>query len=150
LRVKPLPADEELTFAWTEIVPEDSIVVEKDCIWVCRSVFKIFAVPFVEDSKFPLTKTPVVVPDDVMFTADAIWLGVIVTDVPIKASEVKVRVLAPTPTFEVKPRSVNVATPETVRTVTDVTAVPEAPTLRTWPVAVTVTSCSADPSPAVT
>jgi hypothetical protein len=113
-------------------------------------VFKIFAVPVVDDSKFPLTKTPVVVPDDVMFTVDAVWLGVIVKVVPINASEEKVRVLAPTPTFEVNPRSVNVATPETVRTVTEVTAVPEVPTRRTWPVAVTVTSCSADPSPALT
>jgi hypothetical protein len=113
-------------------------------------VFKIFAVPVVDDSKFPLTKAPVVVPDDVMFTVEAVWLGVIVKVVPTKASEVKLKVLAPAPTFDVKPRSVNVATPETVLTVTEVTAVPEVPTLRTWPVAVTVTSCSAEPSPAVT
>jgi hypothetical protein len=113
-------------------------------------VFKIFAVPLVEDSKFPLTNTPSVVPDEVMFTADAIWLGVIVRDVAIKASEVKVRVLAPTPTFEVNPRSVNVATPPTVRTVTAVTADPPEPTRKTCPVAVMVTSCSAAPLPAVT
>jgi hypothetical protein len=94
-------------------------------------VFKIFAVPVVDDSKFPLTKTPVVVPDDVMFTVDAVWLGVIVRDVPRKASEVKVSVLAPTPTFEVNPRSVNVATPPTVLTVTEVTAFPDAPTRST-------------------
>jgi hypothetical protein len=94
-------------------------------------VFKIFAVPAVEDSKFPFTNTPSVVPDDVMFTVDAVWLGVIVKVVPTNASEEKVKVLAPAPTFEVKPRSVNVATPETVRTVTEVTAVPEVPTLST-------------------
>jgi len=133
----------------TVMVPADSTVVEKDCMCVWRSVFRIFATPLVEDSKLPLTNTPSVVPEEVMFTADAIWLGLIVRDVPRKASEVKVRVLAPTPTFEVNPRSVNVAIPATVRTVTEVTAVPEFPTLSTWPVAVMVTSCSADPSPAV-
>jgi hypothetical protein len=110
----------------------------------------MFAVPVVDDSKFPLTKMPVVAPDDVMLTVDAVWLGVIVKVVPTKASELKVRSLAPTPTLEVKPRSVNVATPETVLTVTEVTGVPEIPTLSTWPVAVTVTLCSAEPSPAVT
>jgi hypothetical protein len=91
----------------------------------------MLAVPVVDDSKFPLTKTPVVVPEDVMFTVDAVWLGVIVKVVPTNASEEKVKVLAPAPTFEVKPRSVNVATPETVRTVTEVTAVPKFPTLST-------------------
>jgi hypothetical protein len=70
--------------------------------------------------------------------------------VPTNASEVKVSSLAPAPTLEVKPRSVNVATPETVLTVTEVTAVPEVPTLSTWPVAATVTSCSAEPFPALT
>jgi hypothetical protein len=35
-------------------------------------VFKIFAVPLVEDSKLPLTNTPFVVPEEVMFTAEAI------------------------------------------------------------------------------
>jgi hypothetical protein len=113
-------------------------------------VFKIFAVPVVDDSKFPLTKTPVVVPDDVMFTVDAVWLGEIVKVVPTKASEVKLKVLAPAPTFDVKPRSVNVATPPTVRTVTAVTADPLTPTRNTCPVAVMVTSCSAAPLPAVT
>jgi hypothetical protein len=126
------------------------MVVEKDCMWVCRSEFKIFAVPVVDDSKFPFTKTPSVVPDDVMFTVDAVWLGVIVKVVAINASEEKVRVLAPAPTFDVKPRSVNVATPPTVRTVTAVTADPPTPTRKTCPVAVMVTSCSAAPLPAVT
>jgi hypothetical protein len=119
-------------------------------MWVCRSVFKIFAVPVVDDSKFPLTKAPVVVPDDVMFTVDAVWLGVIVKVVPTKASEVKLKVLAPVPTFDVKPRSVNVATPPTVRTVTAVTSDPPEPTRKTCPVAVMVTSCSEAPLPAVT
>ena len=79
------------------------MVVVKVCMWVCRCVLKILAVPVVEDSKFPLTKTPSVTPSEVMFTADAVWLGVIVTVVPTNASEVKVSVLAPTPTFDVKP-----------------------------------------------
>ena len=100
----------------------------------------MFAVPLVEDSKLPFTNKPSVVPEEVMFTADAIWLGVIVRDVPRNASEVNVRVLAPTPTFEVNPRSVNVATPPTVLTVTEVTAFPDAPTRSTCAVAVTVTS----------
>jgi hypothetical protein len=91
----------------------------------------MLAVPVVDDSKLPFTKTPLVVPDEVMLTVDAVWLGVIVREVPTNASEEKVKVLAPAPTFEVKPRSVNVATPETVRTVTEVTAVPEFPTLST-------------------
>jgi hypothetical protein len=150
LRVNPFPDALEVIPAWTEIVPLDSTVVEKDCIWVCKSVFKMFAVPSVADSKFPLTKTPSVVPDAVMFTADAVWLGVIVRLVPTKASEVNVRVLAPTPTFEVKPRSVNVATPLTVLTVTEVTAAPDAPSLRTCPVAVTVTSYWVEPPSGLT
>jgi hypothetical protein len=54
---------------------------------------------------------PVVEPELVIFTVDAVWLGVIVRVVPTKASEVNVRDLAPTPKFEVNPRSVNVATP---------------------------------------
>jgi hypothetical protein len=85
-----------------------------------------------------------------MFTADAVWLGVIVRLVPTKASELNVRVLAPTPTFEVKPRSVNVATPLTVLTVTEVTAAPDAPSLRTCPVAVTVTSYWVEPPSGLT
>jgi hypothetical protein len=32
----------------------------------------MFAVPVVDDSKFPFTNTPSVVPEEVMFTADAI------------------------------------------------------------------------------
>ena len=56
----------------TVMVPADSTVVEKDCMWVWRSVFRIFATPLVEDSKLPLTNTPFVVPDEVMFTDDAI------------------------------------------------------------------------------
>jgi hypothetical protein len=41
-------------------------------MWVWRSVFRIFAIPLVEDSKLPFTNTPFVVPEEVMFTADAI------------------------------------------------------------------------------
>ena len=37
-----------------------------------RSVFKMFAVPSVEDSKLPFTNTPVVDPEEVMFTVDAV------------------------------------------------------------------------------
>jgi hypothetical protein len=67
-----------------------------------------------------------------MFTVDAVWLGVIVRVAFENALlDEKVSVLVPTPTFDVKPRSVNVATPETVLTVTAVTAVPEVPTRRT-------------------
>jgi hypothetical protein len=91
----------------------------------------MFAVPSVEDSKLPLKKTPLVVPEEVMFTVDAVWLGVIVKVVPTKASELNVRLLAPTPTFDVKPSSAKVATPPTVRTVTEVAAMPEFPTLST-------------------
>ena len=116
----------------------------------CRSVVNTVAVPEVLDSKTPFTKDPVVGPVALMFTVDAVWLGVIVKVVPTKASEVKLKVLAPTPTFDVKPRSVNVATPPTVRTVTAVTADPLTPTRNTCPVAVMVTSCSAAPLPAVT
>jgi hypothetical protein len=50
----------------------------------------------------------------------------------MNASEENVRDLAPTPTFEVNPRSVKVATPEeSVLTVTEVTAAPLLPTLST-------------------
>jgi hypothetical protein len=111
LRVNPFPDALEVIPAWTEIVPLDSTVVEKDCIWVCKSVFKIFAVPSVDDSKLPLTKTPLVGPEAVIFTVDAVWLGVIVRVVPTKASDVKIRVLAPAPTSDVKPRFVKVAIP---------------------------------------
>jgi hypothetical protein len=110
----------------------------------------MFAVPVVDDSKFPFTKTPLVVPEEVMLTVEAVWLGMIVGVVPTNASEEKVSVLAPTPTFEVKPRSVNVATPPTVRTVTAVAADPPEPTRKTCPVAVMVMSCSEAPLPAVT
>jgi hypothetical protein len=71
----------------------------------------MFAVPSVEDSKLPLTKTPLVGPEEVMFTVEAVWLGVMVKVVPTKASDVKVRVLGPAPTFNVKPRFVKVAMP---------------------------------------
>jgi hypothetical protein len=110
----------------------------------------MFAVPVVDDSKFPFTKTPLVVPEEVMLTVEAVWLGMIVRVVPTNASEEKVSVLAPTPTFEVKPRSVNVATTPTVRTVTAVAADPPEPTRKTCPVAVMVMSCSEAPLPAVT
>jgi hypothetical protein len=50
LRVNPFPEALEAIPAWTEIDPLDSTVVEKDCICVCKSVFKMFAVPSVEDS----------------------------------------------------------------------------------------------------
>jgi hypothetical protein len=42
-----------------------------EAIAFCRSVFKMFAASAVEDSKLPLTKTPSVVPDDMMLTVDA-------------------------------------------------------------------------------
>jgi hypothetical protein len=138
------------TFAWMLIGPVLSTNTLPLAMAVTRLLFRMFAVPVVFDSNTPLMKVPSVLPDAVMLTIDAVWLGVIVMVVPTKASEVNVRDLAPTPTFEVNPRSVNVATPWTVLTVTEVTAVPEVPTLSTWPVAVTVTSCSAEPSPAVT
>jgi hypothetical protein len=52
--------------------------------------------------------------------------------VSMNASEENVRDLAPTPTLEVNPRSVKVATPEeSGLTVTDVTAAPLLPTLST-------------------
>jgi hypothetical protein len=98
----------------------------------CRSVVNTVAVPEVLDSKTPFTKDPVVGPVALMFTVDAVWLGVIVRVAFENALlDEKVSVLVPTPTFDVKPRSVNVATPETVLTVTAVTAVPEVPTRRT-------------------
>jgi hypothetical protein len=82
-----------------------------EAIAFCRSVFKMFAASAVEDSKLPLTKTPFVGPDWVMFIVEAVWLGVIVRVAPTKASDVKVRVLAPTPTLAMKPRFVKVAIP---------------------------------------
>jgi hypothetical protein len=82
-----------------------------EAIAFCRSVFKMFAASAVEDSKLPLTKTPLVWPEEVMFTVEAVWLGVIVRVVPTKASDVKVRVLGPAPTLDMKPRFVKVAMP---------------------------------------
>ena len=150
MNVTPEPEVLLITFAWILMGPVLSTKTLPEAIAFCRSVFKMFAASAVEDSKLPLTNTPVVSPEDVMLTVDAVWLGVIVSEVPTNASEVKVNSLAPTPTFEIRPRSVNVATPSSVLTVTEVTAVPEVPTLSTWPVAVIVTSYSAEPSPAVT
>ena len=72
LRINPLPEDVDPMFASTEMFPLDSTVVEKVCIWFCKSVFKMFAVPSVEDSKLPFTNTPVVDPEEVMFTVDAV------------------------------------------------------------------------------
>jgi hypothetical protein len=61
--------------------------------------------------KTPSINCPAVVPELVTVIEVATNVGVTESDVPTNASEVKVRDLAPTPTFEVNPRSVNVATP---------------------------------------
>ena len=54
---------------------------------------------------------PLVVPEDVMLTDDAMKVGVTESDVPTNASAVTVRVCAELPTADWKPRFEKVATP---------------------------------------
>jgi hypothetical protein len=79
----------------------------------------------------PSRSTPPLVGLPVMFIAPGMKDGVIVKVVPTNASAVTVSVRDPFPTFDVKPSSAKVAIPPSVRTVTEVTAVPEFPTLST-------------------
>jgi hypothetical protein len=135
----------------TVIAPALSIKKLPEAIADTRSEALMFtAAPEAFAWTSPSKRDPPLVALSVTVTEPGINVGDIVKEVPTNASAVNARVLAPLPTLDVKPRSVKVATPLTVLTVTEVTAVPEFPTLRTCPVAVTVMSNSSDPFPALT
>jgi hypothetical protein len=151
LKERLLFAVELETAVDTVIAPALSTKKLPEAMAATRSeAFKLTAAPEELAWTSPSKRAPPLVALSVMVTEPGTKVGVIVRSALRKASDVNVRVRAPLPTFDVKPRSANVATPPTVLTVTAVTADPPTPTRKTCPVAVIVTSCSVEPFPALT
>jgi hypothetical protein len=115
----------------TAIVPELSIKTLPAAKADCKSISRILVTVAPVAWKTPSTNCPFVVALAETVTAEETNVGVIEKLVPTNASAVTVSVRDPLPTFDVKPSSAKVATPPWVRTVTEVTAEPEFPTLST-------------------
>jgi hypothetical protein len=117
----------ELTLIAPELSTKTLPTARADCKSISRILVTVAPVAW----KTPSTNCPFVVALAETVTAEETNVGVIEKLVPTNASAVTVSVRDPLPTFDVKPSSAKVATPPWVRTVTEVTAEPEFPTLST-------------------